>query len=176
MPSVQVDEKQMKADGWEKFDDTLWVKTEQTWKVGPLEYRAEQWWIAGQEHPLRGFGVYNYNGHYIGDPLQTLRLREMGIYPEKAGPEDRSCRIGFSSRTAEWYAWGSTLMVSFRIGDAIALPTIRADWAPELWGPKEEEKLRKAREQLILSYPNGKYIATMKDARLAAAIISEYLN
>ncbi|MEE9214850.1 MAG: hypothetical protein V3U54_08670 [Thermodesulfobacteriota bacterium] len=64
-------------------------------------------------------GAYTFDGAYISKQANAEDLKEMGIIPEKAHPDDSVCSIGFCEKENKWYRWSHRARYGFGVGDEV---------------------------------------------------------
>lgn len=72
-----------------------------------------------QGKTITNTGAYTFDGDYIGKQSNAEDLKEMGIVPEKAHPNDSVCSIGFCEKENKWYGWSHRARYGFGIGDEV---------------------------------------------------------
>ena len=74
----------------------------------------------GCDEPMSLTYSTNKEGHYIGDLSTAQHLCDkLGIYPELAKPEHRTCSIGKSDVDNKWYGWSHRAMCGFNVGSEV---------------------------------------------------------
>jgi len=94
-------------------------------------------------HTITTTGAYTFDGAYIGKEANAKDLKEMGIVPEKAHPDDSVCSIGFCEKENKWYGWSHRARYGFGIGDSSEEGDAGFDYLPKGFKAKTLEDAKK---------------------------------